>query len=127
MKAAPRNELETDVQARADGLVRVVLRGRLEAQTVPACWGNLERGLREAKIKTLQVDASGLRFCGGARRALLRYVNMGRMTPKATVSVLGLEAHLEKVLLGFTSEDYEAFRPKPPIETHASRLDVLMV
>jgi len=113
MTAAPQNELETDVLVRADGFVRVVLRGRLDAQTVPACWGDLERGLREARIKTLQVDASGLRSCDGAGRALLRYVNMGRMTPEATVSVLGLEPDLEKVLLGFTSEDYEAFRPKP--------------
>jgi phospholipid/cholesterol/gamma-HCH transport system permease protein len=117
MTTTPRNELETDVQVGADGLVRVVLRGRLDAQTVVACWDNLERGLRDAKVKTLQVEASGLRFCDGAGRALLRYLNMGRMTPKATVSVLGLEADLEKVLLGFTSQDYETFRPKPPIKS----------
>jgi phospholipid/cholesterol/gamma-HCH transport system permease protein len=117
MTTAPQNELETDVQVRADGLVRVALRGRLDAQTVEACWGNLERRLRDAKVKTLQVDASGLRFCDGAGRALLRYVNMGRLTPRATVSVVGLEADLEKILLGFTSEDYEAFRPKPPIKS----------
>ena len=99
MIAAPRNELETDVQVREDGFVRVVLRGRLDAQTVVDCWGHLEQRLRETKIKTLQVDAGGLRFCDGAGRALLRYLNMGRMTPKATVSVLGLEADLEKVVL----------------------------
>jgi hypothetical protein len=32
-------------------------------------------------------------------------------SPFATVSVLGLEAGLENIFCGFTSEDYEAFRP----------------
>jgi phospholipid/cholesterol/gamma-HCH transport system permease protein len=107
--AAEQNELETDVQVSPDGYARVVLRGRLNAQTAVACWNNLERNLRTAKIKTLEVNASGLQFCDGAGFALLRYLNMGRMTPTATVSVLGLEAGMEKVFRGFTAEDYEAF------------------
>lgn len=109
MTAAEQNELETDVQVSPDGYARVVLRGRLNAQTAVACWNNLERNLRTAKIKTLEVNASGLQFCDGAGFALLRYLNMGRMTPTATVSVLGLEAGMEKVFRGFTAEDYEAF------------------
>jgi phospholipid/cholesterol/gamma-HCH transport system permease protein len=109
--AAAQNELETDVQVGTDGRARVVLRGRLDAQTVPACWSKLERGLGSAKLETLEVDARDLRFCDGAGFALLRYLNMGRMTPQATVSVSGLEAGLEKIFRGFTSEDYEAFRP----------------
>ncbi len=111
MIAAAQNELETDVQVGTDGRARVVLRGRLDAQTVPACWSKLERGLGSAKLETLEVDARDLRFCDGAGFALLRYLNMGRMTPQATVSVSGLEAGLEKIFRGFTSEDYEAFRP----------------
>jgi phospholipid/cholesterol/gamma-HCH transport system permease protein len=109
--AAEQNELETDVQIETDGRARVILRGRLDAQTVPACWNKLELDLRVAKLKTLEVDASGLQFWDGAGLALLRYLNMGRMTPQATVSVFGLEAGLDKIFRGFTSEDYEAFRP----------------
>ena len=52
-----------------------------------------------------------LQFCDGAGFALLRYLNMGRMTPDAKISVLGLEAGLEKIFRGFTAEDYEAFHP----------------
>ena len=77
MTAAEQNDLETDVQAGTEGHVRVILRGRLDAQTVPACWNKLERDLRVAKLKTLEVDASGLRFCDGAGLALLRYMSMG--------------------------------------------------
>jgi phospholipid/cholesterol/gamma-HCH transport system permease protein len=110
--AAEQNELETDVQVSPDGCARVVLRGRLDAQTAVVCWSILERNLRASKIKTLEVNASGLRFCDGAGLALLRYLNMGKMTPTATVSVLGLEAGIEKLFRGFTAEDYEAFRPR---------------
>jgi phospholipid/cholesterol/gamma-HCH transport system permease protein len=106
------DELVTDMQVGTDGRARVILRGRLDAQTVPACWNKLELDLRAAKLKTLEVDASGLRFCDGAGLALLRYLNMRRMTPQATVSVVGMEADLEKLFRGFTSEDYEAFRPQ---------------
>jgi phospholipid/cholesterol/gamma-HCH transport system permease protein len=107
--AIAQNELETDVQVSPDGCVRVVLRGRLDAQTAVACWNNLERNLRAKKIAILEVNASGLQFCDGAGLALLRYLNMGKMTPTATVSVLGLEAEIEKLFRGFTAEDYEAF------------------
>jgi phospholipid/cholesterol/gamma-HCH transport system permease protein len=110
--ASEQNDLVTDVLVRTEGRARVILRGRLDAQTVPACWNKLERDFLVAKIETLEVDASGLRFCDGAGFALLRYLNTGRMTPLATVSVLGLEPSLDNIFRGFTSEDYEAFRPQ---------------
>jgi phospholipid/cholesterol/gamma-HCH transport system permease protein len=111
MTAVEQNDLVTDVQVGTEGRAHVILCGSLDAQTVAACWNKLERNFRFAKIKTLEVDASGLRFWDGAGLALLRYLNMGRMTPQATVSVVGMEADLQKLFYGFTVEDYEAFRP----------------
>lgn len=111
MPSFAQDELVTDVQVGTDGHTRVILQGRLDAKTTVSCWNILEQRLRAAKLETLEVDASGLRFCDGAGLALLRYLNMGRMTPQATVSVVGMEADLEKLFRGFTSEDYEAFRP----------------
>jgi len=75
------------------------------------CWSLLEQKLGAATINVLEVNAGGLQFCDGAGLALLRYLNMGKMTPSATVSVIGLEAGLEKIFRGFTAQDYEAFRP----------------
>jgi phospholipid/cholesterol/gamma-HCH transport system permease protein len=111
MTTAVATGLETDVQVGPEGRARVILRGRLDAQTVPACWNQLEQDFRGVKISTLEVDASGLQLCGGAGIALLRYINMGKMTPKAIVSVTGLETGLDKLFRGFTVEDYDAFRP----------------
>ena len=82
------------------------------------CWDRLEQGLRDAKLEKLEVDASGLRVCDGAGLALLRYLNMGQMTPGASVSVSGLEAGLEQIFRAFTSQDYEAFRPPTRVKCH---------
>jgi phospholipid/cholesterol/gamma-HCH transport system permease protein len=109
-------KLKTDVQVSPDGYARIILNGRLDTRTTVACWNQLEQDLRGAKISTLEVDASGLELCGGAGLALLRYLNMGKMTPKASVSVIGLEAGLDEMFRGFTAEDYEAFRPSDRIK-----------
>ena len=119
MTAPAQNELETDVQVSPDGCARVALRGRLDAQTAVACWNLLEQKLLPAKIKALEVDAGGLQFCDGSGLALLHYLNMAKMTPSATVSVRGLEPDLEKLFLGFTSEDYEAFRSVARVKKHS--------
>src|SRR5271157_344895 len=116
MTAAAQNELETDVQVRADGFVRVVLRGSLNEQTVVGCWGLLEKELPGTKVETLQVDVSGLGFCDAAGLILLLYLHMGRMTPQATVSVLGLKADLEKIFRELTLEDSQASHARPAIK-----------
>jgi len=73
MTAADHKELETDVQISPDGHARVILRSRLDVHAAGACWGLLEKNLRGANIKTLEVDASGLRHCDGGGLALLQY------------------------------------------------------
>ena len=45
MTISTQNELETDVEVRPDGQARVVLRGRLNEQTVVGCWNLLEKEL----------------------------------------------------------------------------------
>ena len=112
MTTAPNNELATDVVVSPDGHARVVLRHRLDATTTVDCWNLLEKTLRPANIKNLEVDAGGLEFCDGAGLALLHYVSLGKMTPGASVSVVGLEAGLENLFRGFTAADYEAYRPQ---------------
>src|SRR5271166_3772398 len=116
MTIATQNELQTDVEVRPNDQARVVLRGRLNEQTVVGCWGLLEKELLGTKVETLQVDVSGLGFCDAAGLTLLLYLNMGRMTPRATVSVIGLEAELEKILRELIFED-KVFHPQPAIKS----------
>src|SRR6266700_2688827 len=110
MTTAPQKELETQVRITPDGMAQIILRGRLDAQTVAGCWNDLQP-LRLAAINKLEVEATGLRFCDSAGLALLSYLNLRRMAPQAAVSVIGLEPELDKLFRGFTPADYEAFRP----------------
>ncbi|MGO8699243.1 MAG: ABC transporter permease [Limisphaerales bacterium] len=118
MPPAAQTEYEADVTTGADGVTRVALKGRLSARTVADCWKSLEDQLRAGRIKTLEVDVSGVDFCGGAGFALLRYLNMGRMTPGATVSVVGLAAEFKTIFEGFTASDYGAFHPQVQKQSH---------
>jgi phospholipid/cholesterol/gamma-HCH transport system permease protein len=70
-------------------------------------------------VTSLEVDASGLQNCDTAGLALLRYLNMGIMTPSASVSVRGLRPELEKNFGLFTLQDYEDFRPHDPRKCHS--------
>jgi phospholipid/cholesterol/gamma-HCH transport system permease protein len=108
---ATKPDCEAEVTLDPNGLARVVFKGRLSARTVVNCWDNLEARLRGANVKTLEVDVSSVDFCGGAGFALLRYLNMGKMTPGATVSVVGLAKEFQTIFEGFTARDYDAFHP----------------
>jgi phospholipid/cholesterol/gamma-HCH transport system permease protein len=118
MPPTVQREFEADVKLGPDGVARVVLKGRLSSRTVVDCWNSLELSLRGARVKTLEVDVSGVGFCGGAGFALLRYLNMGRMTPGATVSVAGLAAEFQTIFEGFTIQDYDAFHPQIQKQSH---------
>src|SRR5580704_14461678 len=88
--------LKTDIKIGSDGHALVTLAGHLNAQSAPACWNRLTHDLFPSKVTALEVDASGLHICDGAGLALLRYLNMGIMTPSASVSVQGLRPDLAK-------------------------------
>jgi phospholipid/cholesterol/gamma-HCH transport system permease protein len=113
MTATTQPELETDVQVRPDGEARVVLRGSLNQQTVASCWNVLANELPATNPRTLQVDVSRVGFCDAAGLILLVYLEMGRMTPQASVSVSGLKPDLEKIFRELTLEEPDASRLQP--------------
>ena len=115
---APQTAFEAQVTLGPEGLARVVITGNLSTRTAVDCWNKLERSLRGANVKRLEVDVRAVEFCGGAGFALLRYLNMGRMTPAATVSVVGLTAQFQTIFEGFTASDYDAFHPQDPRRSH---------
>ncbi len=108
------DRLKTEIELGPDGRARVRLAGYLNAESAPACWDRLTHELSAAKVSALEVDASELQICDGAGLALLRYLNLGKMTPSASVSVRGLRPDLERNFNNFTRQDYESFRPQIP-------------
>jgi phospholipid/cholesterol/gamma-HCH transport system permease protein len=118
------NELETDLQFGPPGFARVILRGQLNARTVPAAWDKLEDGLRSVKLEKLEVDVGDLELCDGAGLSLLRYLSMGLMTPDAAISINGLDAEVLQLFRAFTVEDYKALRPSSPVKCHSLPAEV---
>ncbi len=114
-----RDALKTDIQISPDGAARVSLDGQLNARSAPACWDQLVHAFATAKISSLEVNASGLEVCDGAGLALLRYLNMGKMTPAASVSLRGLQPELQKNFHNFTAEDYAAFHAPDRKKCHS--------
>src|ERR1700677_3309867 len=118
------SELKTEVQITPEGHARVVLTGWLDGESVLKCWNQLVGNLPVAKITTLEVDVAGLQFCDDAGLALLRYLNMGKMTPSASVSMLGLQGEIKDDFQRFTPEDYENFRAPGPKKTCSLPVEV---
>jgi len=104
-----KNEPVLEVNVSADGQANVLFRGRLDATAVASAWNNLGARLSATKVKQLALDASGLDSFDGAGLALLQYLNQGKMTPRATISLSGLKDELKRLLNLLTAEDYEAF------------------
>jgi len=119
MAATTQNELDMDLQFGPSGFARLVLVGCLNAQNAAVSWDRLEQEPRMAGLEKLDVDATRLGFCDGAGMALLRYLSMGLMTPKGTVTVRGLEPELEQLFRGFTLEDYKTLRPGSKVKCHS--------
>ena len=111
MEETTPKELQTDLQFGPPGFARVIFQGKLNTRTVVTCWNLLQQGLRDAKLEKLEVDATDLWLCDSAGLALLRYLNMGLMTPNAAVSLRGLDPDLEQNFRRFTREDYNALHP----------------
>ena len=99
--------VQAEVQAREGGRVTVVLRGTLDVQTMGGLWRELERRLAGLKVVALEVDATALHLYGGGGLALLRFLKTGGFTPRANVTVRGLDEDLDQLLLLFTDENSE--------------------
>ncbi|MGH7968573.1 MAG: ABC transporter permease, partial [Limisphaerales bacterium] len=115
MAAARSNELPVrwDLSRRADGTGTLAFTGELDAESTPGSWTKLEAELAEAKLASLEVDASQL-VSDSAGLALLFYLSTGGMTPGASVSFSGLNPELQHLLRSFSTEDFNALQQHEP-------------
>jgi phospholipid/cholesterol/gamma-HCH transport system permease protein len=109
--SAPGEEkLSADIQVERSGDAVLVFRGRLDAESVSACWGQLHDQFYKTRVKSVRVDASGLTSCDNAGLGLLRYLDLGMMTPGAAVSVVGLDGGLVRLFREFAAIDAQTYQ-----------------
>ena len=112
------DDLETNLEFSGQASATVTFHGRLGSQSSSASWQKLEAGLRGKKLEKLEVDMSRAQITDSIGMALLRYLNMGQMTPGAVVSIRGLDPEAQRLFERFTLEDYLAFRPEGEAKCH---------
>jgi len=71
-------------------------------------WRELEERLQPVQALALDVDATDLDVRGGGGLALLHYVKAGGFTPRAAVTLRGLNPELDQILHLYGGKDLEA-------------------
>ncbi len=100
------------------GRVQVTLQGRFDASVTARAWRSLEESLGEAPVRELEIEAGGIEQCDGSGMALLHYLDMGGMTPGASVTLRGLRAELERMYHSFSADDFRSNRPPLAAKGH---------
>jgi phospholipid/cholesterol/gamma-HCH transport system permease protein len=104
------------------GPARVVLKGKLDAEAVGACWARIINPLRKASTSKVQVDVSGVSYCDGAGVGLLVELQRVAAINGGTAEITGLSAELEPLLRMATLQDPTgsqlAPQPRPPLVQH---------
>ena len=101
------------LQAGGQGAATLSLSGRLDAPSTARLWGEIASALHKQKASSLQVDASGVKYCDGAGLALLHFLGMGGMSPPGTkVRVDGLRPEFQNLFQKFSADDYQKNLPK---------------
>ena len=115
--------LQWDLLPRPDGGLKLAIRGELELATAHDFWTALSKDLPSRQVSRLEIDASQLTSCDSAGLALLHHLNIGGLTPNATVTVAGLGPELQHLFSSFSKEDYQALQDHEP--THTSFVEDL--
>jgi len=105
--------VEAELRALADGRVTVRLCGSLDVHTMGGLWRDLEARLRPMHAAAIDVDVTDLHVPGEAGLALLRFLKAGGFTPRAVITLHGLNPELDQILRLFSGQDSPAHRAGP--------------
>jgi phospholipid/cholesterol/gamma-HCH transport system permease protein len=126
MTETSQSRVQAEVRTPAEGRVTVRLCGSLDVHTMGTLWRHLEERLRPLHAAAIDVDVTDLHVPGEAGLALLRYLKAGGFTPRALVTLHGLNPELDQILHLFSGQDSPAHRaghrptPSLPEEIGAS-------
>jgi phospholipid/cholesterol/gamma-HCH transport system permease protein len=97
----------------ADGQLRLLLSGRLDASTVRDPWQRAVRAVKDARVPPVVVDAAGVDYCDGAGIAML--VDLQRQRAPGEVEVRNLKPRFEALLRQFDPARLTSdLDPEPP-------------
>jgi phospholipid/cholesterol/gamma-HCH transport system permease protein len=97
--------------------LRIVLRGRLVAASLPAVWDAARDPILQRKPRRVDVDASGVDYCDGAGLGLFLELRRSAATVGGDVRLIGLSDELARLVQASTLTDPLAPQLAPPSRT----------
>jgi phospholipid/cholesterol/gamma-HCH transport system permease protein len=103
------NPVQLQVEKAAKDGVRMVVRGRLDADHCVAMWKEARRSLEKLRPKRLTVDAAGVEYCDGAGAGFIFNLREYQKQTQGGFEIQGLQERIRRLLEMFDPGD-----PAPP-------------
>ena len=92
--------------------LRVVVKGRLDADTVSQVWSEAINKLSDTKPLLLEVDAAGIEYCDGAGAALLLQLKQRQEKENRQFAIKGLKTEFEQLIKIFDPGQISEYLPE---------------
>ncbi len=90
-----------DYEILAEGKLRLIIQGRLDAEVTGRLWPQAVRKLGEVRPELLVVDASGIEYCDGAGIGLLLELRRRQHESGRQIQIEGLRPEFEQLMTMF--------------------------
>ena len=96
-----RNMASIDYQMPGRSRLKLVISGKLDAESTSRLWTQALRKVGETEPATLVVDATGVDYCDGAGMALLLQLQATQQRNAGQIQIKGLRSEFEQLLTLF--------------------------
>lgn len=90
-----------DYQILEEGRLRLVVRGRLDADTTARLWPEALQKLAKTRPQKLDIDASQIEYCNGAGIGLLLELKRRQEENKGEIEIIGLKPEFKQLMTMF--------------------------
>lgn len=100
-----------------DGVLRLAIEGRLDANSTGAIWRQVDAGLAKAKSTSVVLDASRVEYCDGSGIALLIHLRQKQERQRGNLRIEGLRPEFQELLDDWSpgSIEPETQKEKPSV------------
>ena len=90
--------IHMEVKKEQEGIFRLILKGRLDADSIAPLWRKAEQVLQQSKPKSLIVDAHEVAYCDGAGVSLLLNLSHYQKSAQASFEIQGLQEKFQQLM-----------------------------
>ena len=95
------NEASLNCQILKDSKLRLIISGRLDAESTSSLWLEAVKKVSDGKQKALEIDASEINYCDGVGIGLLLKLKEKQEANKGSIQIVGLKPEFEQLMTLF--------------------------